>query len=211
MEKTIALLTDFGIKGQHYVAAMKAVILKINPCIKIIDLSHNITSFSKIEASYILKTTYKYFPKETIFVIVIDPGVGSSREILVLKTNTDFFFVGPNNGIFPNIFDISEILECINIQNEKYFNHPVSSTFHGRDIMAPVGAYISKNVSVKNFGPNFNFDDLVKLEPISYEFDLKNRCIYCTIQYIDSFGNAITTIPIIANKIKDSQVTLEEG
>ena len=142
---------------------------------------------------------------------MIDPGVGSSREILVLKTNTDFFFVGPNNGIFPNIFDISEILECINIQNEKYFNHPVSSTFHGRDIMAPVGAYISKNVSVKNFGPNFNFDDLVKLEPISYEFDLKNRCIYCTIQYIDSFGNAITTIPIIGNKIKDSQVTLEEG
>jgi len=106
MERIIALVTDFGPKGQHYVAAMKAVIMNINPLVKIIDISHDITPYSKIEASYILKTTYKYFPKGSIFIIVVDPGVGGSRELLALKTKSDYIFIGPNNGIFSNVFDI---------------------------------------------------------------------------------------------------------
>jgi S-adenosylmethionine hydrolase len=212
MDRIIALLTDFGSRGQHYVAAMKAVILKINPFIKIIDISHDISPYSIIEASYILKTTYQHFPKGTIFIIVVDPGVGGSREIIAIKTNSNYFFIGPNNGIFSNVFEISEILECISIQNEEYFNQPVSATFHGRDIMAPIGAYITKyqNFPLSDLGPNFNFNDLIK-NKISNEIDSENRRIVGSIQYIDSFGNGITTIKMVGNKLEDLNLTLEDG
>ncbi|MCK4285417.1 MAG: SAM-dependent chlorinase/fluorinase [Candidatus Lokiarchaeota archaeon] len=211
MENIIAVITDFGTKGQHYIAAMKAVILNINPRVKIIDISHGISSYSIIEASYILKTTYKHFPKTTVFIIVVDPGVGSTRRIIALKTNSNYFFIGPDNGIFPNAFDVAEISECISIQNEEYFNQPVSSTFHGRDIMAPVGAYITKykNFPFSNLGPKFDFNSLIKI-PIIFKLDLENRSIVSSIQYIDSFGNGTTTIPMIGNKIKDSDLTLED-
>jgi len=211
MENIIAVITDFGTKGQHYIATMKAVILNINPRVKIIDISHGISSYSIIEASYILKTTYKHFPKTTVFIIVVDPGVGSTRRIIALKTNSNYFFIGPDNGIFPNAFDVAEISECISIQNEEYFNQPVSSTFHGRDIMAPVGAYITKykNFPFSNLGPKFDFNSLIKI-PIIFKLDLENRSIVSSIQYIDSFGNGTTTIPMIGNKIKDSDLTLED-
>jgi len=212
MERIIALVTDFGPKGQHYVAAMKAVIMNINPLVKIIDISHDITPYSKIEASYILKTTYKYFPKGSIFIIVVDPGVGGSRELLALKTKSDYIFIGPNNGIFSNVFDISEISECVSIQNEEYFNQPVSTTFHGRDIMAPIGAYITKykNFPLSDLGPIFNFNNIVR-NIIINEIDLENRSINSSIQYIDSFGNGTTTIQMIGNKIEDLNLFLEDG
>jgi len=211
MENIIALITDFGTKGQHYVAVMKAVILNINPHVKIIDISHGIASYSIIEASYILKTTYKHFPKTTVFITVVDPGVGSTRRIIALKTKSNYFFIGPDNGIFPNAFNRAEISDCISIQNEKYFNQPISSTFHGRDIMAPVGAYITKhkNFLLSDLGPKFEFNSLIKI-PIIIKTDLENRTIMSLIQHIDSFGNGVTTIPMIENKIEDSDLTIED-
>jgi S-adenosylmethionine hydrolase len=211
MENIIALITDFGTKGQHYVAVMKAVILNINPRVKIIDISHGIASYSIIEASYILKTTYKHFPKTTVFITVVDPGVGSPRRIIALKTKSNYFFIGPDNGIFPNAFNRAEISDCISIQNEKYFNQPISSTFHGRDIMAPVGAYITKhkNFPLGDLGPKFDFNSLIKI-PIIIKIDLENRSIMSLIQHIDSFGNGVTTIPMIGNKIEDSDLIIED-
>ncbi len=211
MENIIALITDFGTKGQHYVAVMKAVILNINPRVKIIDISHGIASYSIIEASYILKTTYKHFPKTTVFVTVVDPGVGSTRRIIALKTKSNYFFIGPDNGIFPNAFNRAELSDCISIQNEKYFNQPISSTFHGRDIMAPVGAYITKhkNFPLSDLGPKFDFNSLIKI-PIIIKIDLENRSIMSLIQHIDSFGNGVTTIPMIGNKIEDSDLIIED-
>ena len=211
MENIIALITDFGTKGQHYVAVMKAVILNINPRVKIIDISHGIASYSIIEASYILKTTYKHFPKTTVFITVVDPGVGSTRRIIALKTKSNYFFIGPDNGIFPNAFNRAEISDCISIQNEKYFNQPISSTFHGRDIMAPVGAYITKhkNFPLSDLGPKFDFNSLIKI-PIIIKIDLENRSIMSLIQHIDSFGNGVTTIPMIGNKIEDSDLIIED-
>ena len=211
MENIIALITDFGAKGQHYVAVMKAVILNINPHVKIIDISHGIASYSIIEASYILKTTYKHFPKTTVFITVVDPGVGSTRRIIALKTKSNYFFIGPDNGIFPNAFNRAEISDCISIQNEKYFNQPISSTFHGRDIMAPVGAYITKhkNFPLSDLGPKFDFNSLIKI-PIIIKIDLENRSIMSLIQHIDSFGNGVTTIPMIGNKIEDSDLIIED-
>ena len=102
----IALLTDFGKRGQHYVASIKAIILRINPYVRFVDISHQISPYSIVEASYVLKSTYKLFPKGTIFIIVVDPGVGSSREILAIKTKSNYFFVGPNNGIFSSAISL---------------------------------------------------------------------------------------------------------
>lgn len=207
--KIICLITDFGSKGQHYIASMKAVILSVNPNIRIIDLSHYITPYSIIEASYVLDTTYKYFPKGTIFIIVVDPGVGSSREILLIKTESNHYFIGPNNGIFSDTF-IGSISECVEIQNDEFFNKPTSSTFHGRDIMAPIGAHLVSGIPLKEFGPVFNLNKL-KESSNSYNIDQKKRIISCSIQYIDSFGNGITNVPIINNKIQNSKLTINEG
>ena len=208
-QKIICLITDFGSKGQHYIASMKGVILSVNPNIRIIDLSHQITPYSIIEASYILKTTYQYFPKESVFIIVVDPGVGGSREILIIKTESNHYFIGPNNGIFSDTL-INNISACIEVQNDKFFKKPISNTFHGRDIMAPVGAHLISGIPLKEFGPIFNLNKL-KESKLTYNIDVKNKVIQCSIQYIDSFGNGTTNIPLINNKIQNSKFILFEG
>ncbi|MFX1327381.1 MAG: S-adenosyl-l-methionine hydroxide adenosyltransferase family protein [Promethearchaeota archaeon] len=208
-QKIIGVLTDFGSKGQHYVASMKAVILKINSQIKIIDISHEITPYSIIEASYILETIYKYFPKGSVFIIVVDPGVGTSREILGLKTNSNHYFIGPNNGLFSDIL-VKNIIECIEIQNDEFFCKPTSITFHGRDIMAPVAAHLLSGVLLNQFGPKFDLNNLEKLNKI-YDINFEKKTIKCIIQYIDSFGNGTTNIPIVNNKIQNSEFSLNEG
>ncbi|TFG13787.1 MAG: hypothetical protein EU535_04415 [Promethearchaeota archaeon] len=206
----IALLTDFGPRGSHYVASMKAVILKINPNINIIDISHNVSSFSIIEAFYLLKSTYTYFPELSVFIIVVDPGVGSVRNILALKTKQNYYFVGPDNGIFFNLFHKEEIEECIIVNNNNYFNEPVSPTFHGRDIMAPVGAHIVNGVPLSNFGSPFDPNNFVKY-PIKLEILEEKRLIHCTIQYLDSFGNGITNILIKNDIIEGTSLKFKEG
>lgn len=206
----IGLITDFGLKGSHYVASMKAVILKINPFVDIIDISHAITPYSIIEASYILKTTYTFFPEKTVFIIVVDPGVGSTREILILKMKSNHIFIGPNNGIFGNVFEMNEINFCIKIENEQYFIKPISKTFQGRDIMAPVAAYITSGVELREFGIEFNIEN-IKLSSLDYEILNKNKRIKCYLQYIDDFGNGITNFPINEESIKISSISLKEG
>jgi len=205
----IGLITDFGIKGSHYVASMKGVILKINPGINIIDVSHNITPFSVIEASYVLRTVYKQFPMGTVFIIVVDPGVGSLRDLLIIKTKSNYLFIGPNNGIFSNIIESDKISECFKIQNTEYYNKPVSKVFHGRDIMSPVGAYITKGINLKSFGPPFDPNNLL-IYPLEYKISLKNKKIKCVIQYIDNFGNGTTNILIENKTIKGTIITLEQ-
>ena len=200
-KRIIGLITDFGTKGQHYISSIKGVILKINPEINIIDISHNISPFSIIEAAYVIKTVYNHFPKETVFIIVVDPGVGSSRAILGIETIDDYYFVGPNNGIFLNVFPITQISKCIDITNAEYFNNPVSNTFHGRDIMAPVGAYIANGVDLSNFGIEF---DLNKISQYPIEIKrISDKEIRCTIQYIDNFGNITTNIEARSIPLKE--------
>lgn len=200
-QKIIALLTDFGSRGLHYVASMKGVILKINPDVSIIDISHDISSFSIIEASYLMKSSYKHFPENTIFIIVVDPGVGSSREILAIKTRSNHYFICPNNGIMLNIINLNEIVECVEVKNSDFFNLPTSSTFHGRDIMAPVAAHISNGVILKDLGPRFNPQD-IKEYNIEFNVDQEKKMIKSTVLFIDSFGNVTTNIPIRNNLIK---------
>ena len=200
----IGLITDFGTKGQHYISSIKGVILKINPEINIIDISHNITPFSIIEAAYIIKTIYKHFPRETVFITVVDPGVGSSRAILGIQTTDDYYFVGPNNGIFLNVFPITQISKCIDITNAEYFNNPVSNTFHGRDIMAPVGAYLANGVDLGNFGIEFDLNKIIQ-HPIEYK-RISDKEVRCTIQYIDNFGNITTNIEATSIPLKEDKI-----
>ncbi len=191
----IALITDFGPYGQHYVASMKGTILKINPSANIVDVSHNITPFSITEANFVLYSSYKYFPEGTIFVAVIDPGVGSSRKIIAMQTKSNYYFVGPDNGLFSSIFDVEEISEIVQLTNNEYFMPSISETFHGRDIMAPVAAHLSKETALKNFGPQLSLEYVIKINELTPKMKGENR-IQSKIQYIDSFGNCITTIKL---------------
>lgn len=205
----IGLITDFGLKGMHYVAAMKAVIIEVNPKVRIIDIHHHISPFSIIETSFIIKSVYNLYPQKTIFVVVVDPGVGTSRPILALKTNSNHYFIGPDNGIFWLAFAENGIKKCVYVQNEEFYHKPVSNTFHGRDIMAPVAAYLSKDLSLNKIGPEIDPKNLTPC-PITYNISLKDNTINCIIQYIDNFGNLVTNIPVIDDMVKDTEFKLKQ-
>ena len=146
----IALLTDFGTKD-YFVGAMKGVILNINENAKIIDITHEIEPQNIRSASFTLRACYKNFPPKTIFVAVVDPGVGSERRAILVETE-DYFFIAPDNGLLSFIFNESDDFLVYEITNEKFFNQPVSQTFHGRDIFAPCAAHLSKGVLPAEFG-----------------------------------------------------------
>jgi len=185
--KIIALLTDFGYKD-NFVGVMKGVILSINPQVNLVDISHGIKPQSILEAYFLLKNSYKFFPKGTVFVAVVDPGVGSKRKPVLIQTN-DYFFVGPNNGIF-SFLESHDIKRIIHLTNDKYFLKPVSSTFHGRDIFAPVAGFISKGVSPEEFGtPIKGMKHIEVPKPILEKDKLLGEIIY-----IDGFGNLISNI-----------------
>ncbi len=190
LRKTIALLTDFGYKDP-YVGLMKAVIYGINSEVNIVDITHDITSFSIQEASYILYVSYKYFPRGTIFLVVIDPGVGTKRRVLIIETN-NYVFVGPDNGVLYQSALEDGIRNIIEVTNDKFFIKPTSNTFHGRDIFAPIAAYLSLGVDSNVFGKRISVDDIVKFELEVKELTGNKVC--GKVLYIDKFGNVVFNI-----------------
>jgi len=183
----IALLTDFGL-NDNFVGVMKGVIYRINPEAKIVDLFHQVESHNIRDAAFLLKGSYPYFPEGTIFLVVVDPGVGGERKSIIVKTKKHLF-VAPDNGVLSFLKE-KEIKMIVEITNEEYFLKPVSSTFHGRDIFASVAAHLSKGKNVKNFGPVIR--EMEKLE--FPEPQLKNNRLVGEVMYIDHFGNLITNI-----------------
>ena len=184
----IALLTDFG-TADYYVGSVKGVILSINPNAKIVDISHDVPPQDIEAGAFTLFAAHAAFPAKTIFAAVVDPGVGSARRPLVLKTD-DYFFVGPDNGLFSYIYE-SKAHTTFQITNEKYFRHPVSPTFHGRDVFGPVAAYLSKGEDPAVFGPTI--DDEVRL-PVFRPNRVKDHVWQGRIIHIDHFGNCVTNI-----------------
>lgn len=185
----ITLTTDFGL-SDPYVASMKGVILKINPRACIVDITHEIPPQDIQRASFVLYTSYSYFPKGTIHVVVVDPGVGSGRSMLLVKTSY-YFFLAPDNGVLAYIFHVHRDAKVYNVMNAQYFQFPISATFHGRDIFAPVAAYLSKGIPPSRFGPEireFNQGSVPLPEK-------KNNSIEGEIVTFDHYGNAITNIP----------------
>jgi S-adenosylmethionine hydrolase len=184
----ITLLTDFG-ATDYFVGAVKGVILSINPSACIVDLTHDIPAQDIPAAAFTLLAAYKTFPKGTVHVAVVDPGVGSARRGLLVNAGKQFF-VGPDNGIFSYIYEREQPFTVFELTNTKYFRNPVSQTFHGRDIFAPVAAALSQKSNPALFGKEIT--DPVRLEPLapkSGKAGMTGR-----ILHIDRFGNCITNL-----------------
>ncbi|MFX1449844.1 MAG: S-adenosyl-l-methionine hydroxide adenosyltransferase family protein, partial [Promethearchaeota archaeon] len=150
-QRIITLLTDFGLEDP-YVATMKGVILSICPTADIVDISHQIRKFNIREAAFKLAFIAQYFTPSTIHMVVIDPGVGSSRKSLVITTD-NYIFIGPDNGVLYPAAEKDGIKNIIEIKNKDLFLKPVSNTFHGRDIFAPVAAHVANQFPLEKIGP----------------------------------------------------------
>lgn len=190
--KLITLLTDFG-SQDVYVGVMKGVIATINPQISIIDLTHQIPPQDLIAGRFALLNAYAYFPDNTVHIAVIDPGVGSQRRSIAIQFSGGFI-VGADNGLFSGILDLNPAIAAVELNNSKYWRtDKPSTTFHGRDIFASVGAHLASGVNLKELGKEIAVDSLVQL-PLSQATVSEDKIIGC-IQYIDGFGNLITNIP----------------
>lgn len=185
----ITLLTDFG-TADYFVGAMKGAILSVNPLAIIADITHEVPPQDIQSAAFSLLAAYKTFPEGTIHVAVVDPGVGSTRRPILVSAG-GHFFVGPDNGLFTYIYDRELMYQIFHVTAEKYFRQPPSTTFHGRDIFAPVAAALSNGVKAEEFGPRIV--DAVRLEN-SLVAEVKNGSVEGRIIHIDRFGNCITNI-----------------
>lgn len=186
--KTITFTTDFGISS-NYPAQMKAVVLSIAPNTRLVDITHNITKHNIIEGAYVLQTAIPYFPKGTIHIGVVDPGVGSLRRGIVIVTKTQIL-IGPDNGLLiPSAKKLAPF-QAYEIKNKNFMLKKISNTFHGRDIFAPVAANILNGVLFDEIGQIiYDYIDL-KLEHIN----ITKKFVTGKILYIDDFGNIITNI-----------------
>jgi S-adenosylmethionine hydrolase len=185
----ITLTTDFG-EADYYVPAMKGVIHTINPAAEVIDLTHLIPPHDIYAAAFTLMCCYKDFPRGTVHLVVVDPGVGSSRRPIMV-TAGDYNFVGPDNGVFSYIYQREQTTRIVHLTAEHYFRQPVSNTFHGRDIFAPCAAYTAKLVDWQRMG------DLIS-DPVRFNTPtpvvLSDKAIRGHVIHVDRFGNVITNI-----------------
>lgn len=185
----ITLVTDFG-TVDYFVAAIKGAILASNPKARIVDITHEIPPHDIEAGAFTLLAACSAFPVGTVHVAVVDPGVGSSRRPLLIQA-CDQFFVGPDNGIFSYVCDRSARTEIVHLTNTKYFRHPVSQTFNGRDIFAPVAAALSTGIKPGAFGEKI--EDYLKLNPLKAETRATGEIIGRII-HVDRFGNCVTNI-----------------
>lgn len=214
MGAIITLTTDFGLTDA-YVAAMKGVMLSINPQAKLIDICHNIKPQDIHQAGFVLSTAYSYFPERTVHLVVVDPGVGSERKVIILRTPSADF-VAPDNGVLSYVIqqfirgslkergtegvrlinnlqqvELGPELQAVAITKPEFWRSPVSSTFHGRDILAPVAARLSLGASPTDFGEAITS---VAMLPLPCPYQASDGSLVGHIIHIDSFGNLITNI-----------------
>ncbi|MBW4601165.1 MAG: SAM-dependent chlorinase/fluorinase [Calothrix sp. FI2-JRJ7] len=188
----LTLLSDFGL-SDIYVGVMKGVIARINPEIRVIDLTHQIPRQNIAAARFCLMSACPYFPDGTVHMAVVDPGVGGTRRAVAVEF-AHGFLVAPDNGIISGVLSQSRAIRAVELTNPQYWRVPnPSHTFHGRDIFAPCAAHLASGVPIKTLGTEIDIDSLVEL-------DLPKCCYITTgavgcIQYIDIFGNLITNIP----------------
>ena len=187
MTGLITLTTDFGLQDP-FVGVMKGVILSINPEAKLVDLTHQVEPFDVVDGALALAQSYPYFPPGTIHVVVVDPGVGSERRPILVATPTQHF-VGPDNGVFSLVYGREPSFEVRHVTAERLFHKPVSQTFHGRDIFAPVAAWLSKGLAAETFGGLIT--DYVQVAVAKPE-RISSSVIRGEVLRVDNFGNLIT-------------------
>ena len=186
--KLITLTTDFGLKDP-FVGMMKGVIYNINESAEIVDITHNIDNQDILEGAFVISQSYRYFPKGTIHVVVVDPGVGSGRRPILVNAS-GHCFLGPDNGVLSFIIKEDPKPNILELTTEQYFLKGISSTFHGRDIFAPVAAWLSMGIEFHHFGHAIS--DYRKLD--IPEIERGHGIIKGKVIYIDRFGNIITNI-----------------
>ena len=184
----ITLTSDFGLKDS-YVAEMKGVILTLNPNAKIIDVTHGVEKFDIRMGAFILASAVPYFPKGTVHLAVVDPGVGTERHPILVQTKQGFF-VGPDNGVLMLAAENQGIKKVYELSNPKFVLPKVSATFHGRDIFAPVAAYLDMGVKPAEFGPEV----AIRIMPEFARIKKGDGYLTGEILHIDGYGNIITNI-----------------
>jgi hypothetical protein len=187
--RLITFTTDFGV-AEHYVGAMKGVIHSIHPTAQIVDITNSVQSFDILDGALAISQAYSYFPKDTIHVVVVDPGVGGARRPII-ATAGQYLFVAPDNGVLSLVYEREERVMVRHITSEHYFHQPVSNTFHGRDIFAPVAAYLSKGVDAGKFGEEISdYTRFAAPRPKPLSANAWKGVVLKT----DKFGNLITNI-----------------
>lgn len=182
----ITLTTDFGL-SDHFVGAIKGVILDVNPEAEIIDICHDVRAHDILDGAFTIAQAYRYFPLRTIHTVVVDPGVGSQRRPILVRTDRHVF-VCPDNGVLSLVMAAEEHL-VRHITSEHYFLSPVSNTFHGRDIFAPIAGWLSRDVELEKFGDSIT--DYVRFAPPRPK-PLNEKTFKGIVLKVDRFGNVIT-------------------
>jgi S-adenosyl-L-methionine hydrolase (adenosine-forming) len=201
VSQIITLLSDFGL-SDSYVGVIKGAIAQINPAISIIDITHQIPPQNIESGRFVLMTAVPYFPPGTVHVAIVDPGVGGQRRAVAIAISTQSgepmgFLVGPDNGIFSGVLDLFPAYAAVELTNTQFWRMAQpSSTFHGRDVFAPVGAHLASGIPLADLGTAIAPESLVQfsLPPFFQVEDTIHGCI----QAIDHFGNLITNIPAAA-------------
>ncbi len=187
----ITLLTDFGDRD-GYVGAMKGVIASRAPNVVVVDLAHHVPPGDVRHASHVLFTTAPFFPAGTCHVVAVDPGVGTARRPIVAAVD-DQIYVAPDNGVLTDVLlaAAGRVMSVL-LSNQAFFQHPISTTFHGRDIFAPVAAHLASGVPMTAFGPALDPDSLVRLH--APQAAMADGLVRGEVTYIDVFGNAVTNL-----------------
>lgn len=186
----ITLTTDYG-THDHLVGVMKGAILKINPDAQIVDITHHVAPFDLLEGALAISSAYSYFPPRTIHVVVVDPGVGTERRPLLVSGQNQYF-LAPDNGVLSGVYEKEHPVIVRNITSEHYFAQPVSKTFHGRDVFAPVAAWLSKSWQPGSMGDEItDFKRFAMPKPKEVDGTLKG-----VVLKIDAFGNLVTNFRV---------------
>lgn len=186
----VTLLTDFG-DVDYFVPSMKGVMLGINSQLRMVDLTHHIPSYGVEQAAFFLKSCYQYFPDGTVHVVVVDPGVGSSRRAILASTSRHFF-LAPDNGVLSHVLQEETSVEVRSIENKQYRLDSAGATFDGRDLFAPSAAWLTKGQAPGSYGRLIR--DYVSLPSVPPH--MQQQSLHGRIVYIDHFGNAMTNITL---------------
>ncbi len=186
----ITLTTDYG-TDDHLVGTLKGVILKINPEVTIVDITHHVTPFDLLDGALAIGAAYAYFPPKTIHVVIVDPGVGTERRPLLVSGQTQYF-IAPDNGVLSLVYERETNVVVRHANAEHYFLQPLSKTFHGRDVFAPVAAWLSKGWQTASMGDEIHdYKRLAIPKPKPGEAGVKGLVLK-----IDSFGNLVTNFRV---------------
>jgi hypothetical protein len=187
----VSLITDFGTRDE-YTGVMKGVILTINPMARIVDITHGISPQDILAAAYTIEAAWRYFPKGTIHMVVVDPGVGTRRAVIAAE-KSGHRFLAPDNGVLSLL--IKDGLDrAVRVENPAYFLNPVSQTFHGRDIFAPAAGHLSLGLPLESLGPDLNPKDMARLAVQDDPFITPDGILTGQVISVDRFGNLLTNI-----------------